>query len=188
MRRILILLIGLVCLAALILPFASAEAEKASVLLLISEQNIGGPQRAWWASEIDLSVLESRLSQALIAQGYSVLEPSQLRRVLRRDKAFRRVGISEEKSIKLARLSKADYLIWGKVVASSGGSVPGSSMRSCFANATVKLIRIKDARVVAYLDAGGSSVHLDAVTGGREALLKAADELAVKITNTLNQQ
>lgn len=164
-----------------------AEEKSASILLLVTEQNIEGPQRSWWASEIDLSTIESRLSEVLILQGYYVLDPSKITGVLRREKAFRRVNLSEEESIKLARLSKADYVVLGKAVASSGAKVPYSNMRSCFANATVKLIRVNDGSIIAYLDASSSSVHTDLITGGREALLKTAEDLGLKIINALNQ-
>jgi len=91
----------------------------------------------------------------------------------------------------MASLANADYVILGKAVASSGGNVPHSSMRSCFANLTAKLINVKSRKVVAYLDASGSSAHMDVITGGREALVSAGSQLAAKIIeklNTLGQQ
>ncbi|MBM3249635.1 MAG: hypothetical protein FJZ09_02175 [Candidatus Omnitrophica bacterium] len=151
------------------------------LILLISEQNIEGPQRAWWASEVDLSTTEAKVAQKLIDSGFTVLEPSDLTKSIRQDKAFRLLNLSEEKSVKLGNLSQADYVVLGKAVASAGGNVPQSNMRSCFANITAKLIRVKDGKVVAYLDASGSSAHLDVITGGREALNNAAEDLAAKI-------
>jgi hypothetical protein len=162
--------------------------EKPKVILLISEQNIEGPQRAWWASEIDLSTIETKVVSKLIEQGYTVLEPSQLNKVIKQREAFRTIGISESESIKLGNLSKADYVVLGKAVASSGGNVPSSNMRSCFANASVKLIRIKDGKVIAYLEASGNSAHLDVITGGREALAKAGDDLAYKLITALSKE
>ncbi|MGD9015087.1 MAG: hypothetical protein PVI33_03595 [Candidatus Omnitrophota bacterium] len=162
--------------------------EQAKFLLLIAEQNIEGPQRCWWASEIDLSTVEAELSKQLIAGGYQVLDPSQISGVLSKEEAFRSINLSDEKSIELAKLSQADYVILGKAVASSGGNVPESNMLSCFANVTIKLIRVDDGQIIAYLDAGGSSAHLDVISGGREALLEAADDLAIKVINALNQE
>lgn len=161
---------------------------KPKLILLISEQNIEGPQRAWWASEIDLSTVEARLAQNLIAQGYEVLEPSNLNQVIKQDSAFRLLDISEAKSIKLGNLSRADYVVLGKAVASAGGHIPQSTMRSCFANVSARLIRVKDGKVIAYLDAAGSSAHMDVITGGREALGNAGEDLAVKIIEALNRQ
>jgi hypothetical protein len=61
-------------------------------------------------------------------------------------------------------------------------------MRSCFANATVKLIRAGSGEIIAYLDAAGSSAHMDVISGGREALVKAAEDLAVKVVNVLEKK
>jgi len=186
MKKIFLILIS--CFLVISSSSCLAQVKKANILLLIAEQNIEGPQRAWWASEIDLSTVEAKLSEVLIAQGYSVLDPSQIRGALSKEKAFRRTNISDEESIRLAELSQADYIVLGKAIASSGANVPDSNMLSCYANATVKLIRVSDGQIIAYLDASGSSAHLDVISGGREALLKSAEDLAVKIINALSQE
>lgn len=161
---------------------------KTKIIILITEQNIEGPRAAWWASEIDLSTTEATLAQKLIEQGYEVLEPANLTKIIKQDKAFRMVDLSESKSVKLASLAKADYVVLGKAVASAGGSVPQSTMRSCFANLSAKLIRVKDNKIVAYLNALGNSAHMDVITGGREALIHAGSDLAVKVIDALNKE
>jgi len=158
------------------------------LILLISEQNISSPQHAWWASELDLSITESKLAQKLIENGYTILEPSFLNQIIKQEKAFRLVNISEEKSIKLGSLAKADYVVLGKAVASSAGNVPQSNMRSCFANISAKLIRVRDGKVIAYLDSSGSSAHMDVITGGKEALSNAAETLTAKIIDALSKE
>jgi hypothetical protein len=173
-----------------VLAFAfsiSCAAGKNKVILLIAEQNIEGPQRAWWASEIDLSTTEATVAKKLIEQGYEVVEPSDLTKTITNDSAFRVLDLPVKQSIKLANLSRADYVVLGKAVATSGGNVPKSSMRSCFANITAKLIRAKDSKVVAYLDAAGNSAHLDTVTGGREAFQYAGNDLAARIAEAINK-
>jgi len=165
-----------------------AYAEKAKVVLLITEQNIEGPQRAWWASEIDLSTAEAAVAEQLLREGYTVLEPLGLRKVVKQDKAFRMVEMAEDKSVRLGSLSGADYVVVGKAIASSGGNVPQSNMRSCFANITARLIRVKYSLVVAYLDSTGSSAHLDVITGGKEALRNAGQDLAAKIIEALKKK
>ncbi|MBN1913745.1 MAG: hypothetical protein JW788_05025 [Candidatus Omnitrophica bacterium] len=166
----------------------SSHAKEEKVILLISEQNIEGPQRAWWASEIDLSASEAVLANNLISQGYEILEPSSLSKIIEKKPAFRKVSLSADDSVKLGNLSRADYVILGKAVASSGGNVPNSSMRSCFANLSAKLIRVKDGKVVAYLDASGNSAHMDVITGGREALRNAAQDLSIKVIEALKKE
>lgn len=180
-------LIFIIFISFFFLPLLSSSAEgpTTKIILLISEQNIEGPQRAWWASEIDLSTTEATIASNLIKEGFEILEPSALTKIIKKDKAFRLINLAEEQSVKLGNLSRADYVILGKAVASAGGNVPQSSMRSCFANLTAKLIRVKDGKVIAYLDSSGSSAHIDIISGGREALNNAASELATKIINAL---
>lgn len=183
MKRIfLFLLVGLLVTTA---SFAQEKVKKTKVILLIAEQNIEGPQRAWWASEIDLSTIEAQLAQKLIAQGYEVIEPTNLSKFIKQDKGFRLIDVSEEKSVKLGNLAKADYVIVGKAIASAGSQVPQSSMRSCFANTTAKVIKVKDKEVIAYIDAAGNSAHMDVITGGREALRNAGEDLASKVVAVL---
>ncbi|MFH0828159.1 MAG: hypothetical protein V1919_03240 [Candidatus Omnitrophota bacterium] len=164
------------------------ELKKPKFILLIAEQNIESPQKGWWASEVDLSATEVVIARKIIETGWEVLEPEQIEDVVKKNKAFRVLDLSEKDSIKLGNLSQADYVVLGKAIASAGGSVPQSTMRSCFANLSAKLIRVKDRKVIAYLDAAGSSAHLDIISGGREALSSAAAILAPKIIEAVNKQ
>ncbi|MCK9594332.1 MAG: hypothetical protein PHH68_03700 [Candidatus Omnitrophica bacterium] len=161
---------------------------KAKIILMIAEQNINGPRTGWWASEVDLSATEAVIASKLIEEGYDIIEPSELESFIQKDRAFRMVDLSDKASVKLGSNSKADYIVLGKAVASAGGNVPESSMRSCFANLSAKLIRVKDKRIMAYLDASGNSAHLDVITGGKEALVSAASNLAPKVIMILNKQ
>jgi len=172
----------------ILLPLKAAQPQKSKIILLISEQNISGPQHAWWASEIDLSATEQTIAKKLIEEGYEVLEPSMLSKSVLKNKAFRLLNLSEGQAVKLGNLSKADFVVAGKAVASSGGHVPDSNMRSCFGNITAKLIDTKSAKVIAYLDAAGTCVHLDLITGGKEALVSASADLAAKIIEVLKKE
>ena len=167
---------------------APAAVVAPKIILLIAEQNIEGPQKAWWASEVDLSVTEASVAARLIEAGYEVVDTAVAEKVIKQKPAFRVVDISQDQSAQLAGSSGADYLVLGKAVASSGGNVPQSNMKSCYANITAKLIRAKDGKIIAYLDAAGNSAHMDVISGGREALSRAAESLAVKITDALNKQ
>lgn len=165
-----------------------SQGVKTKIVLLVAEQNIEGSQRAWWVSEIDLSATEATIAQKLLEGGYEVLEPSDLTKTIKQNPAFRLIDLSESQSVKLGNLSRADYVLLGKAIASSGGNVPQSNMRSCFANITAKLIRVKDGQVTAYLDASGNSAHMDVITGGKEALMSAAEDLAAKIIEVLKKR
>ena len=164
MKKTIISFILAVILGFSVSPIFAAEG-KAKIILMIAEQNINGPKTGWWASEVDLSATEATIASKLIEAGYEILDPAELEPVIKKDRAFRMVDLSDKDSVKLGSNTKADYIVLGKAVASAGGNVPESSMRSCFANMTVKLIRVKDQKILTYLDASGNSAHLDVITG-----------------------
>ncbi len=186
MRRVVFIFLALFL--GIATALSQAQDSKPKIILLIVEQNIGGPQRAWWASEIDLSATETTLAKKLMEQGYEIVDPSGAKNILKQDSAFRLVSLSENKSLKLGSLSQADYVLLGKAIASSGSNVPDSTMRSCFANINAKLIRVKDGKIIAYLDATGNSAHMDVVMGGKEALVNAAEDLAQKVITELSKK
>ena len=169
------------------LGLAQTEVPAPQVILLVAEQNIEGPQRAWWASEVDLSATEAAIAGKLLEQGFEIIEPGEAAGAIKQDKAFRLMELSEQQSLKLAALSRADYVVRGKAVASAGGRVPQSNMRSCFANISVKVIRVKDNKVIAYVQASGSSAHTDVITGGAEALANAAADASLKIIDAIKK-
>lgn len=184
-KRLFLTLSGIVLVGFFWIGNLATQDKSPAFLLLISEQNIEGPPRAWWISEVDLSTVEAKIAQILIENNYTVLQPQQLKDTISKEKAFRVVDISEEDAIHLAKLKNVDYIILGKAVASAGGNIPASGMRACFANITVKLIRVKDNKILSYLDATASSPHTDVITGGKLALSKAAQKLGLKIMNVL---
>jgi hypothetical protein len=165
---------------------APVQVPAVKLVLLISEQNIDSPRQAWWASEVDLSSAEAAIATKLLDAGFEIIEPDSMSGVVSQDKAFRMVNLSDKTSIKMASMAKADYVILGKAVASAGGNVPQSNMRSCFANLTAKLINVRTGKITAYLDAGGNSAHMDVISGGREALASAGQNIAGKIVDKLN--
>jgi hypothetical protein len=183
-----IIFIFAIALFGITLTASFATTASPKIILLISEQNIESPRHAWWASEVDLSATEATIAGRLIEEGYEIIEPQQLGELINKNRAFRLLDLAQKDAVKIGNLSKADYIILGKAVASVGGNVPQSSMRSCYANLSAKLIRIKDSKVISYLDASGNSAHMDVITGGKEALVSAATNLSQKIIEALNKE
>ncbi|MDD4908894.1 MAG: hypothetical protein PHJ00_07535 [Candidatus Omnitrophica bacterium] len=165
-----------------------AKSGKTTFLLMVAEQNIESPQKAWWMSDVNLSTVESALARKLLESGYEILEPSVISGQVKADRAFERADLQDTDTVKLGKNLNADYVVLGKAVASAGGNVPQSSMRSCFANVTAKVIRVSDGKVIAYLDAAGSTIHTDVITGGREALANAGQDLAGKVISAMAQE
>ncbi len=180
MKKTILSLIGL-CVFPCIISSVFAAERSQRILLLIAEQNIESPQTAWWASEVDLSVVEQVLAQKFLEKGYQVVEPNTLRDFIVQKPAFRALELSENISLDMAHTASADYILLGKAVASGGAPVPHSSMGSYFGNISVKLIKVADGTMIGHFEGGGNSAHLDAVTGGKEALTRASEALAQKV-------
>ena len=182
-----------VCLCFLPLSLLAQEdsqkaAAPARILLLITEQNIGSPQHAWWSSVVDLSIVESSLAQALSEAGYQVVDPESAQSVLKKEPAYRLVRMRECDMTDLANLQGAEYVIKGSAIASQGSRPPQSGMRSYYARVNARLIRVKDHMAVAAFNAWGKSVHSDAVAGGSEALEDAGRALAQKVFHVLKRE
>lgn len=175
-----------VCLLGVFSLFA--EENKDRVAIFISEQNIEGPSVEWWLSEIDLSVTESIIARNLINAGYDIIDSSIVNGIIKQNPAFRKVDFTVEESLNVAGMSEVDYVILGKAVASAGGKVPDSNMISCYANITAKVVKVDEKKIISYVDAGGSSVHTDVITGGKEALDRAANNISEKIVNALGKK
>jgi len=157
------------------------------IVLVVSEQNINGPQKLFWSSSINLANVESALVNTINAMGYRVVDPAVAGKAVKKNPAFNAAGVVDDGNIDLSDFSKlADYAIVAKAVASRGAKLPHSHMVSCFANVTARLIRIQDGQVLRSFGSGASAVHVDAVTGGAEAMASAGRDLAVKIVNELN--
>ena len=98
-------------------PVEAARLGPPRIALFISEQNIEGPQKSWWASEVDLSATEAAMAQNLIILNCELVEPSVIRKKIKQTPAFRRIGISEEEIINLEGLSEiADYVVIGRPI------------------------------------------------------------------------
>lgn len=186
MKRLIFIIMLIIC----SFSFASAaeKAPKGKFLLLISEQKLKGPQKAWWVNKTDFSLSESKLVEKLRAQGYEVLLPAQISPIIQKNQGFRVLNLGEEKATKLGKLAGGDYVVLGNAVISGSANVPNSKLRSCFASLTARLIRVKNAKAIAFLDATGNSCNLDVTGGGKEALANAAEDLSARIVEVLKKE
>lgn len=158
------------------------------VLLMIAEQSIGGHYHYWWGSvaeEVNLSTVEMTLIPALRRAGFEVVDPTA--HELKVDKPYRHLDLTPPEALRLGKTYGADLVVVGKALATKGARLLSTSMVSCTATINAKVVDVRRHRVVAYLSAGGESVHPDPIAGGQEALQQAARELADKLIAELQQ-
>ncbi|MDY6941498.1 MAG: hypothetical protein SVU69_00625 [Pseudomonadota bacterium] len=165
-------------------PGTSWAQSKGKILILMAEQNVQGEYLAWWTghtrTEVDLSVVEGVLAQGLTEAGFDVIDPSVLEE-LRVEKAYKTVSLGVDEAVSVAQNYGADMVLFGQAVAKATPSqIAGTRMMSAFANISAKLVRISDRKVLGYFSASGDALHIDSLTGGREALEEGGQQLLAK--------
>lgn len=162
-----------------------ARKHKPRVMFMIAEQNIGQEHiRYWWGhrvSETDLSVAETVLVEKFREKGFNIVDHAAKARNITTGKAYQVVDLTDSTAISLGNQYDAEVVIVGKALAKRIGRVMNTSMKSCQANMTARAIRTDNGAIIASTTAHGAAVHIDDVTGGTEALKKAASDLASKI-------
>jgi len=158
-----------------------ARKHKPSVILLIAEQNIGREHfRYWWGhhvSEADLSITETVFMEKLEEKSFNVIDHAAKSGNMKVSKAYRVASLDNNVAVSLGNQYDAEVVIVGKAIAKYIGNVVGSSMKSCQANISARVVRTDNGAVVASGTAHGAAVHIDQITAGSEALKKAASDL-----------
>jgi len=186
MKRLVIFFLVFIFIAGL--SFARGPEDKPKILLLISEKNTNGELINWWVDETEFSAIEANLSKLLINLNCQAIEVKTALNIVKKDRSFKTANLAGNEALRLGRALRADYVVKGAAFVSAGSNIYSASGRPFFANAAVKLIRIKDGQVIADLDAIGSSVNMDTATGGKEALSNAAVDLAAKIISNITKE
>jgi hypothetical protein len=148
-----------------------------SMVVLVSEQNMGRPQTP--------SVIDNDLVSALVAAGYRVLDPTHLRRVLRRDElaALERGDARAARDIRLRFL--ANLIVY--VDASTQPSQNNQGIISAHGRASARVVEAETARIVANValeEVKGFATSVD--IAGQRALRAAGKPLAEQIAQGLD--
>lgn len=178
-------------LSFLISPLVYSAVKSGSIKILVFvTENIQQRSLNPWRNNIntkDLYFVQTQLAQELVKVGYEVIEPEQIDNFLKLKASFNRQGISQKEWIDLAKKVAADYIILGQAIAVEGPRVVNSKMRSISANFSAKVIKVKENRIVAYLDSSGQSVHLDPISGAKEAFRDCVEKIREEILKTFTK-
>jgi hypothetical protein len=161
---------------------------KPRTMLLLMEQNIGmdGPSVPWSASRrvgFDLRIGENVMLDELQKKGFKVVDPD-----IAADKAAKVGGITSEitaeKARELKKLTAAEVIILGRVIALSRGAMAdlGPEWRSCTATMSARAVNTDNGDVLASDETTQNAAALDDVTCGKEAIKKASKAFTEKIT------
>jgi len=171
-----------------------ARVEKPRVLFMIAEQNIGAEYIFWWrwwgdvkaiGQQFDMAATETALKEEFINKGFNIVDISSVTGKIELSKGYRVVDLSDAGARELGRKLGAEVVIKGKAIAKEGPRTSGSSVGSYLADISASAIRVDNGQVLGASRGHGVSRHISEVTGGTEALEKAARELAGKMIDQI---
>ncbi|MFQ5585627.1 MAG: flagellar assembly protein T N-terminal domain-containing protein [Thermodesulfobacteriota bacterium] len=165
------------------------EVGKPRVLFMIAEQNVGQKFYIFWwwgkseyrGEQVDLSVAETALKEEFLNNGFNVVDISSIVGTIDIDNAFKVVDLTNDGARSIARQTGAEVVVKGKAIAKEGPRTRGSSVAPYLADITATAIRVDNGQVIASARGHGVSRHISEITGGTEALEKAAKELSDKL-------
>jgi hypothetical protein len=164
--------------------------KRPSVLLLLSEQNIGqaSPRYSWARSAfggLPLAI-EDRLAGYLRKKGFVIVNPETLEGlVIDLWPGYGELELSDEAAAKLAEKVDAEVVILGKAFARFSGNVLGTGMKSVEAGMSGRAIRADNGIVVASSEATGAAAHANEMVASTEALTLAASGVAEELSRQL---
>lgn len=166
-----------------------AKVEKPRVLFMIAEQNIGHKYYTFWwygksefmGETVDMSAVETSMKEEFLSKGFNVVDISGSQDSFDISNAFKVADLTNDAARKIGKKLNAEIVIKGKAIAKEGPRTAGSSVGSYIADVTAQAIRIDTGAVLASGAGHGVSRHVSDVTGGTEALSRAALDLSEKM-------
>ncbi len=158
------------------------------LMFMIDEQNIG--QVSNWSNylSIDMNVTETALLNKFIQNGFECVDPSTVRQNLKQEQAAAILQGDTNLAATLAKKLGAEIVITGKAVAKVATGINLGGMKSCQANITARVIKADVATVIATGSQHAAYPHIDEVSGGMEAIKKAANKLSDELIAQITQR
>lgn len=163
-----------------------SQKNKPRVMLLIDEVNM---HHHYYYYHHDLNTTANELTNKFLEKGFTFVDRDVVSQKLQKDAALAAVDGDIKAAQSIARESGAEVLIVGKAIskAASGGPavLKQSGMVSCQATLNLRAVRADDGSIIATTSKQAAAVHVDNVTGGTQALIKASDLAAEELTKKI---
>lgn len=167
------------------------KAGKPRLMLLISEQNIAADKPSyWWGSgnSVSMGVAENTIMEKFMGKGFNFVDRQVVLAGIKEEiktPASSSSGLSNEMALKLASMGEAEVVIIGQAVAKAGPMLMNTSIRSCQATVSVRVLNADSGEPLATSSASATVAHVDPITGGSEALKKASAEISDKLMSQI---
>jgi hypothetical protein len=157
--------------------------EKPKVMVLI-EEKVGGlyGTTAWE----DVGQAESTIMERLMAAGFNVVDPAQVRANIPRNKALRLLEGDHKAAAAAGIQYGAQVVITGRALSkNAGGKLLGTNMQSIQATLQARVVRSDDGRVISSRSEQGTKAHIDEMQGGALAIKEASEKLSDVLMNDI---
>ena len=167
--------------------------QKPRVLFMIAEQNIGQEFYVFWwygksefkGQHYDMAASETALKEEFLNKGFNVVDSSVATGKIEVSNAYRIADLTDTGAISIGRQLGAEVIVKGKALAKEGPRNTGSKVGSYIADITASALRVDNGAVLGSARGHGVSRNISEVTGGTEALEKAAREASGKIIDQI---
>ncbi|MBI5409792.1 MAG: hypothetical protein HZA14_10540 [Nitrospirae bacterium] len=166
---------------------------KPKILLLISEQDMMHDKPSYWwsaGSELEAGTVESVLVEELFEKGFTLADRQVILKGIKKEPSFAGnldPNLNTDAAVTLASMAEADVIITGQAVVKAGSRIVETSLHSCQANVSARVINADNDEVIASFSTNAVAAHVNTATGGAYALKKAAAEMADKLTARLSK-
>jgi len=159
---------------------------KPRTMVIIDEKNIGEHYHQFG---IDMNTTEVAIMNELMNFGFPFVDPTQAKVTVASDVVNAALSGDAAAAASIATRLGAEIIITGSAVAkvASGGPdvVRNAGFKSCQANLNLRAIRADDAGIIAVASAYDRAAHIDEITGGTQALQKAAQKAAIELKDKI---
>lgn len=159
---------------------------KPRTMVLIDERNITANYHQLIA---DLNTTETTIMNEMMNMGFPFVDAATAKRNIARDMAQAAIQGDAAAAASIATRLGAEILITGTAVSkvASGGPavVRNAGFKSCQATLNLRVIRADDASIIAVASANDRAAHIDEVTGGSQALEKAAKKASSDLVDKI---
>ena len=169
------------------------RAQKPRVLFMIAEQNIGQEFYVFWwygksefkGQHYDMAASETALKEEFLNKGFNVVDSSVATGKIEVSNAYKIADLTDAGAISVGKQLGAEVIVKGKALAKEGPRNTGSKVGSYIADITASALRVDNGAVLGSARGHGVSRNISEVTGGTEALEKAAREASGKIIDQI---
>ncbi len=145
------------------------------LMILVDEKNM---DQHFYSYSIDMNTTETELMNLLMEKGFTFVDRGVVMQKLRRDAVLAAVEGNTDMAKQIARESGAELLIVGKAFSKPASNVPSvvrqAGLMSLQATINLRAVRADDGRIIATTSQQAAAAHIDPLTGGTQALQKAA--------------